>query len=156
MKLDYLLMWFESWRWRRLRLVKSCWRRSLLSYVPDYDWLYDVRSQDFKNRDKRQVAIEENATKIYLFRFFELKGVAPGIPPTYRCRYRFSMFRLRVYLSRGKIERGTRISLSGIIIKRNKANFANNWGLQSSSLGKLTISRENWSRKKAFFMIKKM
>ena len=52
--------------------MKSCWRRSLLSYGQIYGCLYDVRSPDFKNRDKRQVAIEEIATKLYFFPFFEI------------------------------------------------------------------------------------
>ena len=44
----------------------------LVELWPDYGCLYDVRSPDFKNRDKRQVAIEEIATKLSFFRFFEL------------------------------------------------------------------------------------
>ena len=36
----------------------------LLELLPDYGYLYDVRYPDFKNRDKRQVAIEEIATKL--------------------------------------------------------------------------------------------
>ena len=59
------------------------------------------------------------------------------------------------YLSRGKIAPGTRMSLSGINIKRNKANFASNLVLQSSSLGKLTIYLGNSSREMAFLMIKR-
>ena len=66
----------------------------------------------------------------------------------------FPSLGLHAYLSRGEIARGTRMSLSCINIKRNKANFANNWGLQSSSLGKLTICRGNSSQKMAFLMIK--
>ena len=66
----------------------------------------------------------------------------------------FPSLGLRAYLSRGEIARGTRMSLSCINIKWNKANFANNWGLQSSSLGKLTICRGNSSQKLAFLLIK--
>ena len=44
----------------------------LLELLPDYGCLYDVRYPDFKNRDKRQVAIEEIATKLSFFRFFEI------------------------------------------------------------------------------------
>ena len=40
----------------------------------------------------------------------------------------FPSLGLRAYLSRGEIARGTRMSLSCINIKRNKANFGNNWG----------------------------
>ena len=36
----------------------------LVELWPDYNCLYDVRSPDFKNRDRRQVAIEEIATKL--------------------------------------------------------------------------------------------
>ena len=64
----------------------------------------------------------------------------------------FPSLGLHAYFSRG-IARGTRMSLSCIIIKRNKANFANN-PLQLSSLGKLTICRGNSSQKMAFLMIK--
>ena len=42
----------------------------LVELWPDYGRLYDVRSPDFKNRDKRQVAIQEIATKLSFFRFF--------------------------------------------------------------------------------------
>ena len=41
----------------------------LVELWPDYGCLFDVRSPDFKNRDKRQVAIEEIAIKLSLFRF---------------------------------------------------------------------------------------
>ena len=54
----------------------------------------------------------------------------------------FPSLGLRAYLSRGEITRGMRMSLSCINIKRHEANFGNNWGLQSSYLGKLTISPE--------------
>ena len=42
---------------------------------PDYGCLYDVRSPDFKNRDKKQVAIEEIATKLSFFFLKELLKV---------------------------------------------------------------------------------
>ena len=66
----------------------------------------------------------------------------------------FPSLGLRAYLSRGEIARGTRMSLSCINIKRDKANFANNSRLQSSSLGKLTICWRNSSQKMAFLIIK--
>ena len=44
----------------------------LVELWPDYGCLYDARSPDFKNRDKRQVAIEEIATKLSFFRFLVL------------------------------------------------------------------------------------
>ena len=44
----------------------------LVELWPDYGCLYDVRSPDFKNRDKRQVAIEEIATKLSFSRFFSI------------------------------------------------------------------------------------
>ena len=31
---------------------------------PQYPWLYDVRSSDFKNRDSREKALEEIAEKL--------------------------------------------------------------------------------------------
>ena len=39
----------------------------LVELSPDYGCLFDVRSADFKNRDKKQVAIEEIAIKLSLF-----------------------------------------------------------------------------------------
>ena len=44
--------------------------KKLLELQTDYDCQYDVRSPDFKNRDKRTVAIEEIATKLSFFRDF--------------------------------------------------------------------------------------
>ena len=45
-----------------------------------YGCLYDVRSPDFKNRDKKQVAIEEIATKLSFFpRFFKLKELLKAL-----------------------------------------------------------------------------
>ena len=41
----------------------------LVELWPDYGCLFDVRSPDFKNRDKKQVAIEEIAIKVSWFRF---------------------------------------------------------------------------------------
>ena len=47
----------------------------LVELWPDYGCLYDVRSPDFKNRDKKQVAIEEIATKLSFFFLKELLKV---------------------------------------------------------------------------------
>ena len=45
----------------------------LVELWPDYGCLFDVRSPDFKNRDKRQVPIEEIAIKLSLFRLVDRK-----------------------------------------------------------------------------------
>ena len=55
----------------------------LVELWPDYGCLYDVRSPDFKNRDKRQVAI---ATKLSFFRFFDIFRTTVIVPS---CRFAY-------------------------------------------------------------------
>ena len=60
----------------------------LVELWPDYGCLYDMRSPDFKNKDKRQVAIEEIAIKAFFFSIFRAEELLKMLLAPF-CRFAY-------------------------------------------------------------------